>query len=232
MADMRILALETSTEHGSCALWCAGEVLQRACPAGEAHSETLLPLLAELLAEGQLSLPQIDAIAFGCGPGAFTGLRVACGVAQGLAVAADLPVLPVVSLEAMAAASGAESVLSLLDARMHEVYCAHYRRVAADDYQLLGDIHVLPPQAVGLPAGTGAACGNALRAYPELQQRIAQQGWVMQPDILPEARWLAHLAVPRLRAGAGIDAADAAPLYIRDKVAKTVAERLREGGKA
>ena len=147
-------------------------------------------------------------------------------------MAADLPVLPVASLEAMAAASGAESVLSLLDARMHEVYCAHYRRAAADDYQLLGDIHVLPPQAVGLPAGTGAACGNALRAYPELQQRIAQQGWVMQPDILPEARWLAHLAVPRLRAGAGIDAADAAPLYIRDKVAKTVAERLREGGKA
>ena len=155
--------------------------------------------------------------------------RLPAGV---LAVAADLPVLPVVSLEAMAAASGAESVLSLLDARMHEVYCAHYRRAAADDYQLLGDIHVLPPQAVGLPAGTGAACGNALRAYPELQQRIAQQGWVMQPDILPEARWLAHLAVPRLRAGAGIDAADAAPLYIRDKVAKTVAERLREGGKA
>ena len=147
-------------------------MLQRACPAGQAHSETLLPLLAELLAEGQLSLPQIDAIAFGCGPGAFTGLRVACGVAQGLAVAAELPVLPVVSLEAMAAASGAESVLSLLDARMHEVYCAHYRRVAADDYQLLGDIHVLPPQAVSLPAGTGAACGNALRAYPECSSAL------------------------------------------------------------
>lgn len=100
----------------------------------------------------------------------------------------------------MAAASGAESVLSLLDARMHEVYCAHYRRVAADDYQLLGDIHVLPPQAVGLPAGTGAACGNALRAYPELQQRIAQQGWVMQPDILPEAAgwsiWPCRVCVP------------------------------------
>lgn len=229
---MRILSLETSTEQGSCALWRAGEVLERTCPAGRAHSETLLPLVGELFAEAGVALAQIDGIAFGCGPGAFTGLRVACGLAQGLAVAADLPLLPVVSLEAMAAASGEDEVLSLLDARMSEIYCAHYRRGVDGLPQLIGEIAVLPPQAIVLPADARSACGNALRAYPELAERIAQQGWTAYADILPTARWLAYLAAPRLAAGAGIDPAAAAPLYIRDKVAKTVAERLQAGGKA
>ena len=231
---MRILSLETSTEQGSCALWRAGEVLERTCPAGRAHSETLLPLVGELFAEAGIALAQIDGIAFGCGPGAFTGLRVACGLAQGLAVAADLPLLPVVSLEAMAAASGEGEVLSLLDARMHEVYCAHYRRLetGAGAWQLQGEIAVLPPSEIVFPETVRAACGNALRAYPELAARMDGQGWAIHAGILPTARWLAYLAAPRLAAGAGIDPAAAAPLYIRDKVAKTVAERLQAGGKA
>jgi tRNA threonylcarbamoyladenosine biosynthesis protein TsaB len=239
MSAMRILALETSTESGSCALWCDGAVLQRLCPTGRSHSETLLPLVRELLAEAGLSIAQLDGIAFGVGPGAFTGLRVACGAAQGLAVAADLPLLPVTSLEAMAASCaeecGAEvtEVLALLDARMGEVYAGVYGR-PAKSWELQGSIRVMSPAALSLPEKSSAAlaCGNALLAYPELAVRVAASGYQSFPDILPQAAWLVRLAAPRLAAGEGIDPALAAPLYIRDKVAKTVAERLQEGGRA
>ena len=126
MPGMNILALETSTESGSCALLLGEHLSERRCPAGRPHSETLLPLIRELLSESGVKLAQLDAIAFGAGPGAFTGLRVACGVAQGLAVGAGLPVVPVCGLEAMAATVGAPRVLSLLDARMGEIYAAAY----------------------------------------------------------------------------------------------------------
>ncbi len=229
---MLILALETSTELGSCALWRDGELSVRLCPAGRSHSETLLPLVRELLAEAALMVADLDAIAFGVGPGAFTGLRVACGAAQGLAVAADIPLLPLTSLEAMAAATDAEQVLALLDARMGEVYAGAYRR-SDDGYVLQGEIRVSAPVDVQIPAESGwLACGNAPAAYPQLAERLAAAGLAVRGDILPTAGQLAQLAVPRLLRGEGIDAALAAPLYVRDKVAKTVAERLREGGKA
>ena len=114
---MLILALETSTELGSCALWRDGVVTERFCPEKQPHSETLLPLVRELLGGNGVRIADLDAIAFGVGPGAFTGLRVACGAAQGLAVAADLPLVAVTSLETMAAQSSAERVLAL--ARNH-----------------------------------------------------------------------------------------------------------------
>lgn len=229
---MLILALETSTELGSCALSRDGEVLERFCPAGRSHSETLLPLVRELLAEAGCAVGQLDAIAFGVGPGAFTGLRIACGAAQGLAVAADIPLVPVTSLEAMASLTGAERVIALLDARMGEVYSGRYQR-SGDGYQLQGEIRVSPPGDVLLPAEPDwLACGNAIAAYPALQERLTAAGIALAPGILPTAAALVRLAVPRAAAGVGIDAALAAPLYIRDKVAKTVAERLSEGGRA
>lgn len=229
---MQILALETSSEFGSCALWRDGIVTERCCPAGRSHSETLLPLVRELLAESGLTVNRLDAIAFGVGPGAFTGLRVACGAAQGLAVAANLPVIPVTSLECMAAASGAEQVVSLLDARMGEVYSAIYRR---DDkgYRLEGEIHLSAPEEVPLPEnGVWLACGNAPGVYPLLRSRLEAAAIVLREGIWPQASTLARLASVRWLAGEGMDAALAAPLYVRDKVAKTVAERLAEGGKA
>ena len=227
-----ILALETSTELGSCALWRDGEVVERLSPGGRSHSETLLPLVRELLAEAGCQIGQLDAIAFGVGPGAFTGLRIACGAAQGLAVASGIPLLPVTSLEAMAALSGGERVVAVLDARMGEVYSGHYQR-AADGYQLLGEIRVSAPADVLLPSGSEwLACGNAIAAYPVLQQRLTLAGMAQLPGVLPSAAALARMAAPRAARGAGIDAALAAPLYIRDKVAKTVAERLSEGGRA
>ncbi len=233
MPAMQILALETSTELGSCALWLDGRVLERTCPAGRPHSETLLPLVRELLAEGGVALGDLDAIAFGVGPGAFTGLRVACGVAQGLAVAADLPLVPVVSLEVLAEQSGADQVLALLDARMGEVYAATWLR-NGEGWTLLGDIRVAAPVDLVLPADSGwAACGNAPRVYPLLAERLADAGIALhEQQPLPLAATLARLAVPRVQRGEGIDPALAAPLYVRDKVAKTVAERLSEGGKA
>ena len=156
---MLILALETSTELGSCALWRDGVVTERFCPEKQPHSETLLPLVRELLAESGVQIADLDAIAFGVGPGAFTGLRVACGAAQGLAVAADLPLIPVTSLETMAAQSSAERVLALLDARMGEVYSGFYERTG-DGYVLRGDIRVSAPADVILPSEPGwVACG-------------------------------------------------------------------------
>jgi len=229
---MLILALETSTELGSCALLRDAEVIERRCPAGRSHSETLLPLVRELMQEAGLGIAQLDAIAFGVGPGAFTGLRVACGAAQGLAVACDLPLIPVTSLETMAVMAGASRVLALLDARMGEVYGGAYL-VAGDDAVLQGEIRVTTPGDVCFPDGDGwTACGNALAAYPALAERVGATGMLLRPDILPLASTLVRIAAWRAARGEGIDPALAAPLYIRDKVAKTVAERLREGGKA
>ena len=229
---MLILALETSTELGSCALWRDGVLSERTCPPGNSHSETLLPLVRELLAEAGVKVGGLDAIAFGVGPGAFTGLRVACGVAQGLAVAANLPLIPVTSLETMAAQAGAQRVLALLDARMGEVYSGRYQ-LTDGAYVLHGDIRVSAPDTVFLPTEPGwIACGNAIAAYPALATRLSGAGMATQPGIFPTAAVLARLAAPRAARGEGIDAALAAPLYIRDKVAKTVAERLSEGGRA
>jgi tRNA threonylcarbamoyladenosine biosynthesis protein TsaB len=229
---MLILALETSTDFGSCALWRDGTLSERLCPAGKPHSETLLPLVRELLAEAGVTVGQLDGIAFGVGPGAFTGLRVACGAAQGLAVAADVPLLPVTSLETIAAQSGAERVLALLDARMGEVYSAAYVR-AGDVHVLQGEIRVSSPEAVALPEGPGwLACGNGIAAYPALLERLNAAAIPVRADILPTAAAVAGLAAPRALRGEGVDAALAAPLYVRDKVAKTVAERLSEGGRA
>lgn len=230
---MYILALETSTETGSCALWHDGAVSERVCPAGRPHSETLLPLIRELLAENGIAMVGLDAIAFGVGPGAFTGLRVACGAAQGLAVAANLPLVPVTSLETMAEAIGGEQVMALLDARMGEIYAASYQRSEAG-WNLCGEIGVMSPDHLLLPENPAGwrAGGNALRAYPVLSDRLAAAGLAGYPDVLPMAGVMAGLAAERVLRGETIDPEYAVPLYIRDKVAKTVAERLLAGGRA
>jgi len=230
MPGMKILALETSTESGSCALLLGENISERRCPPGRPHSETLLPLIRELLAESGVKLPQLDAIAFGAGPGAFTGLRVACGVAQGLAVGAGVPVVPVCGLEAMAATVGAPRVHSLLDARMGEIYAAAYE-LRDDAYVLNGSIHVLAPESLELPAGgSWVAAGNALLAHPRLAETLQVAGFSLRPEVLPQATAIARLAARRPQAR--IDPELAVPLYIRDKVAKTISERLGEGGRA
>ena len=229
---MKILAIETSTDFGTCALLKDGVIDQRICPPGRPHSETLLPLVREMMADNGIGFVQLDALAFGAGPGAFTGLRVACGVVQGLAVGAGLPVIPVCGLEAMAASLCELRVLSLLDARMGEVYAAAYERRDAG-LELRGEIRVASPVTLDLPAsGNWIACGNALAAYPELAGRLRDAGFALRPGVLPQAGAVAQLAAHRLAQGLAVDPALAAPLYVRDKVARTIRERLDAGGKA
>lgn len=192
-------------------------------------SNALLPLAKELLREAGTGFPKLDAIAFGAGPGAFTGLRVACGLAQGLACGLGKPLLPVGTLEAMAwragRETGAKQVLSCLDARMGEVYSAAFSEGA-----VLEAAGVYAPEALPLPeeAGGWVAAGNALSAYPELARRLSAAGFRLLPETLPDAGSVAELAAPRLARGEGIDAALAAPLYVRDRVARTEAERRAE----
>ena len=225
---MNILALETAADPGSIALWRDGEVVERRCALGRSNSETLLPLAETTLRDAGLGFADLGGIAFGAGPGSFTGLRVACGVAQGLAFARDLPLLGVGTLEAMAQESGFERVIVTLDARMGEVYVGFF-----EDGEQRGEIGVYSPQDVPLPQTAGwLACGNALAAYPLLRERLSPFVDRWQPELLPSAAGVARIAASRLARGVAIDPADAVPLYVRDKVAKTVAERLAEGGKA
>ena len=225
---MLILALETAADPGAVALWRDGSVICRNCPDGASNSETLLPQAEAILRENGLAFGDLQGVAFGAGPGSFTGLRVACGVAQGLAVARDLPLLGIGTLDAMAHVSGGERVIVALDARMGEVYFGICERG-----KWVGEIGVYPPDAVPLPTTAGyLACGNGLAAYPALRERLAPWVDVWKPEILPTAEGVVRLAAPRLERGEFIDPADAVPLYVRDKVAKTVAERLAEGGKA
>ena len=225
---MRILALETATDPGSIALWLDGHIVARNCPEGLSNSTTLLPLVDSTLREAGLGFADLDGISFGAGPGSFTGLRIACGVAQGLAVARDLPLIGIGTLEAMALASGGERVIVALDARMGEVYYGFFEQGVQQ-----GEIGVYAPDAAPLPSSGGwLACGNGLKAYPLLCARLSPFVDNWKPEIMPSAEAIVRLAALRLANGECVDPADAVPLYVRNKVAKTITERLAEGGKA
>lgn len=221
-----ILAIETSSELASCALLRGGRVISRISNGVRTHSASLLPMVQELLADAGIALAACDAVAFGAGPGSFTGVRTACGIAQGLGFGANRPVVGVVTLEAMALAAhekhGAQDVLAVLDARMNEVYWAQYR---FDDGQLA---IVLPPAlsapADVVPQDAPFACGNGLTAYAEA---FAASAFAAGTDaaILPHAEQIARLGAAGLAAGRGVTAAEAQPLYLRNKVAYTKAER-------
>jgi len=226
---MRLLAFDTSTSWLSVACggndaWCV-----RGEPAGQAHSERLLHLVDDVLQEAGWSLRSLDGIAFGAGPGAFTGVRIACGVAQGLGLGAGLPLVPVPTLEALAQAAwrehSATHVVACLDARMREVYVAAYARESGRWNEVLAPV-VLPPVAVAIPSVPRAAwhgAGNGFAAYPMLEAQLAIEH--VHAGAVPDARAIGELGEPRLSAGEGVAAADALPLYVRHRVALTTAER-------
>jgi tRNA threonylcarbamoyladenosine biosynthesis protein TsaB len=223
-----ILAIETSAELASCALLVNDAVIARATAGVRSHSQSILPMVQELLREAGIALADCDAIAFGAGPGSFTGVRTACGVAQGLAYGANLPVLPMVTLAAMAescrARCGATEVLTVLDARMGEVYWAQYRFDGA--WREVVAPTLSAPQAVAPLAVAGLqACGNGFEAYVAAFAGQAFAAGAMA-DIVPHAREMAPLAVGALAAGEGVPAAQAQPIYLRNKIAFTTAERL------
>ena len=222
---MKLLAFDTSTETLSIAVR-AGEgapVLEHTGAGGAQASATLIPALQELLARAGLRLQDLDAIAFGRGPGSFTGLRTAAAVAQGLGFGSGVPLLPLGTLLAVAeeahAASGAQQVVAMLDARMGEVYFAGYERVAGGGWIERQPPSLGPPEAASVPQGWTIA-GNAIALAPALWPQAAAR-----VTALPTARALLRLAPQALAAGAGLAAADALPLYIRDKVAQTTQER-------
>lgn len=228
---MRLLAVEASTSLPSCALWLDGHLVEWRGPGDRNSSETLLPAIMALLAGQGVGLGELDGIAFGAGPGAFTGLRVAAAVVQGLAVVHETPVVPIETLAAVAWASGADAALATLDARMNEVYAATYRR-EGDRLTRIGELCVAPPATLTLPAGRDdwLVCGNAVVAYPALAERL--DGWRVAPPSVPTAGAIAALAAPVLAAGGGLPPEAAQPIYVRDKVAFTTAERLAAGGRA
>ncbi len=216
---MKFAAIETSTEWCSVALWRDGELAAIEERAGHRHGELALPMLGQLLAAARLSAADLDAVAFGSGPGSFTGLRIACGIAQGLAFARSLPVLGISSLETLAEECGAPRVVACLDARMGEVYYSALEKRGAR-WEEVVPAQCAAPSALAQPPGEGwVGCGSGFGAYGAMGMAH------VYPEIHPGAAALARLAAPRLAAGEGVDAAEAAPRYLRDKVALTTQER-------
>jgi tRNA threonylcarbamoyladenosine biosynthesis protein TsaB len=223
---MNILALDTSGDYCSLALWMNGKVISREQRVEQNHSQVLLPMLDAFLAESGINLGKLDGIAFGAGPGSFTGLRIACGVAQGLAFAADLPVAPICTLEALAAKMPGEQVIAAMDARMGEIYHAAYKKQDGR-WREVSEPALCPPQEAPLLAGGGwIGCGSGFAVYAnELKQRYRGQLSEVLADAVPHAREMARLAVAVLERGDGCQAEAAAPLYLREKVALKTFER-------
>ena len=213
---MRFAAIETSTEWCSVALWDQGEIAGLERRAGNRHSELALPMLQKLLGKNR-----VDAVAFGAGPGAFTGLRIACGLAQGIAFGRGIPVIGISTLEAMAQESGAERAVACIDARMREVYYAALEKRAGRWHEVVPAQCVAPHAAPPPPDDGWVGVGSGFEVYrEELKGKVS----VVRSTVHPTAVSVALLAAPRLAAGQGVDAAEAAPVYLRDKVALTQAE--------
>ncbi len=224
----RLLAFDTSTEALSIAV-CDGDALWRHDGEGGARaSATLIPHVLELLARAGLRLADLDAIAFGRGPGSFTGLRTACAVAQGLGFGAGVPLLPIDTLHAVAEEArqrfGARRVVALLDARMEQVYAAQYAFDGSTPAPEAGQPRLLDPGEVVAPPGWALA-GNAFAAYGD---RLPDAAAAPRHEVLPTAAALLRLAPGLLAAGRAVPAAQAWPLYVRDKVAQTTEERAAQ----
>ena len=240
--EPRWLAFDSSTDVLSLAVARGKQVWTQTLPGGAQASHALIPALLALLAAAELPLASLDAIVFGRGPGSFTGLRTACAVAQGLAFGAGLPVLPVDTLLAVAeearwaqvqagamAPDAALTVLALLDARMDEVYSAayHWQPVPGTGHgrwQAAAPLQVGAPEKLHLPdAPCTLLAGNALAAYGDRLPLVRPDGW--RCEALPTAAALLRLAPALWAQGLAVAAEQAMPLYIRDKVANTTAER-------
>jgi tRNA threonylcarbamoyladenosine biosynthesis protein TsaB len=230
---MRLLALETSTEYCSVALWQDGALTSRCELVGQKHSELLMPMLDGVLREAGVKLGELDGVAFGSGPGSFTGVRIACGVTQGLALGANLPVVGICTLLALAEAAGQDKVIAALDARMGEIYHAAYAK--RDDVWLtVVEPNLCKAEDAPLVTGEGWHGSGSGFAAHESALAIRYAGLLASSDgtAIPQAAAIARLAAPAFAANSGMDAALAAPFYLRDKVALTTAERLARGAAA
>jgi tRNA threonylcarbamoyladenosine biosynthesis protein TsaB len=228
-----ILAIETSTELASAALLLGERVYALDTDGIKTHSDAVLPLVQQLLAQAGIRLEQCDALAFGSGPGSFTGVRTAAGVVQGLAFGSGRPVIPVVTLLAMAQAcreqTGAADVAAILDARMGEVYWAQYRHGDEGWREVVAP--TLSAPAAVVPQGPVVACGNGLQAYADAFAGAAFAAGAL-PSVMPHAQQIAQLARLAHARGESLPAQEAQPLYLRNKVALTTSERMAKAGAA
>lgn len=217
---MKLLALDTATEACTVALWADGAVIER-FELGSQHSERILPMVQEVLAEAGLTLTQLDAIAFGRGPGSFTGLRIGAGVTQGLAFGADLPVVPVSSLAALAQGLDAPKVLAAFDARMQQVYWGAYVRNAQGLMGFQGSEIVIAPKDVPLPDDAGwIGAGSGWDQYAgALSLRLGDKIKEWRRQCFPRARHIAKLGAAAFQAGQTVPPEQALPVYVRDEVA-------------
>ncbi len=222
---MKLLAFETATEACSVALWIDGDVRERFEIAPRRHAALALPWADALLAEAGLAKSQLDAIAVGRGPGAFTGVRLAIAVAQGIALALDRPVVPVSTLAALAMQSSADRVIAAIDARMGEVYLGAFAR-SIDGVEPIGGESVTKPDAVVVPDGSWGAVGTGFAATDHaLQRRLEGRLSTVDAGALPHATDIARLGVAAFTRGEGIAAERVEPAYLRDSVALTLVEQ-------
>lgn len=229
---MKILALDTTQEYCSVALLIDDQTYTREELAPRSHTDLILPQVEYVLAEAGIQLAQLDALAFGRGPGSFTGLRIAAGVVQGLALGADLPVAPVSSLAAMAQGqhrvnTSYTRISAAFDARIQEVYWGNYQLVDGI-MQGVTDEAVSAPEAVYLPDdGSWLAIGAGWQAYPQMCERLAPRLIDVIADTAPLARDIIPIARSMAERGQLVTAEEAIPVYLRQKVAQTIAERAR-----
>lgn len=217
---MKLLAVETSTEACSVAISVDGKIHERV-DHGQHHSDVILGMVQQVLAESGLSLKQLDAIAFSRGPGSFTSLRIGAGVVQGLAFGANLPVVPVSSLAALAQGVDTPKVLAAFDARMNQVYWGAYVRNAKGLMELQGQEIVIAPTAVPVPEGSGwVGAGSGWDQYAAvLTARLGAYVSEWRKQVFPRARHIAELGLELLKAGQAVTAEQALPVYVRDEVA-------------
>jgi len=221
---MKLLALDTATEACSAALYIDGDIQQLYQLAPREHTQLILGMAEQLLMQAGVNINQLDALAFGRGPGSFTGVRIATGVVQGMAFGADLPVVPVSTLASIARSvcreQGATRILAAIDARMGGVYWGEYVQ-DGEQMVLQGKEMVTTPDQVPQPEGQWVGAGSGWNGHQEaLQQRLGDQVGVRYPDVFPESRSIAELAVIDYHNGLAVAAAQAVPVYLRDEVAK------------
>jgi tRNA threonylcarbamoyladenosine biosynthesis protein TsaB len=223
---VNILAFDTSTEYLSIAILKGDVWFQYDCNAGQTHSQIILPQIQVLLESAGLQLSDMNGIAFGAGPGSFTGVRIAAGVAQGLGFGANLPVVSVCTLLTLAQASGADKVIACLDARMGEVYHAAYQKTDGQ-WKSIIEPGLYNPDSVPAVAGVNwIGVGSGWQAYNErLGSVYAGQLQAVQPQLLPAAEAIINLALPIFINGEAKPASGAMPIYIRNRVALKTAER-------
>lgn len=221
---MKLLAVETATEACSAALLIDGEVAERFEVAPRQHTQLILPMVDQLLADAELKLTGLDGLAFSRGPGAFTGVRIATGVIQGLAFAADLPVAPISTLAAMAhgqyRSAGQQNILTAIDARMGEIYWAGYRFSASGEMAVSVPEQVISAALAPLPeSGEWFGVGSGWQSDGEaLAARLGERLIGTNASLLPHAGDIALLAAPIIERGDGVSAARALPIYLRDQV--------------